>query len=140
MTMGAIYLRPPTEVSPSSRRHSDVPSVSSESISSFEVAPRDSTISNLHAIDEEEEEEDILATFPVTPTPEHEDLSPTEKSQRRNSSTEPELSENSSGLDEGSPTLPKEQGFSSSSQEPPSPSTMDDADVVENAYASDGSD
>ena len=113
--------------------------VSHESISSVEVAPRDSTISNLHAIDEEGEEEDIFATFPVTPNPEHEDLSPTEKSQRRHSSTEPELSENSCGLDEGFPTLPKEQGFSSS-QELPFPSTMGDADVVENVYASDGSD
>ena len=125
ISMGSIYLRrtsaTPRILSSDSRRASGTPSIGNDSFSSIEMNPMEGTIRNLHAIQEEVEEE-IMAT----PTPSSGVSSLTGK-RRPNSNTE------SSTSNKELPTSPQMHGSVTQSQEPPT--TDEDFEALENPYA-----
>ena len=132
-TLSSIYLQRPTESY--LRRMSD--SQESESAGSIEMNTRDSTIANLHAIAEEEEEEDIAAE----PVPEQ---SSTEKT-RRNSNTESMHDLSLNGSKKKSITSPLQQDSPNSPASPPqqlaaSSAPEDTLEVLENSHANVDSD
>jgi hypothetical protein len=131
--MGSIYLRRPSAIpsilSSVSRRASETPSIGNESVSSIEMNPMEGTIQNLHAIQEDEEEE-IMAM----PTPSSGVSSPMGK-RRQNSNTESvlDLSLGESTSNKELPTSPQTHGSVTQRQE--LSTTDEDFEVLENPHA-----